>query len=389
MGNTRWQLFRLSGIPIRVDPSWIIILGLLTWSLAGAYPMLVGELPPAVAWGMGLGTAVLFFVCIVLHELGHALVARREGIPIGGITLFLFGGVAELEQEPDSAAKELAMALAGPAVSVVLAGLFWTLYVVGELRAWAALPTALFFLLGWINTAVLVFNMIPAFPLDGGRVLRAILWAISGDLRRATRWATRLGQGLAALLVILGVVSLAAGDLIGGVWLAIIGLFLGRAAQAGYSQVLLRQALRGEPVQRAMTEDPVVVPAYMSLREWIDEVVMRHRLRSFPVVDGGELVGVVSTASLDRVPRERWGTTTVAELMRRDLDGISVPPEADLLDTLEKMQRGGGRYLLVREGGHLEGVVTAEDVMRFFQLKLELNGSRAGGRAAREEALQR
>jgi Zn-dependent protease len=370
MFGTRWRLFRLLGIPISLDASWLIILALLTWTLINLFREEVSDLPDAAYWAIGLGTALAFFASIVLHELGHALVARAVGIRIRGITLFLFGGVAEMEDEPPSAGKEFLMAAAGPAVSVVLAALFWLLATLAE-APWFVVP--LKYLAG-INLAVLVFNLVPAFPLDGGRVLRSALWGATGNLRRATYWATLSGQAFAWLLIGLGVLHFFAGNVFHGVWLGLIGLFLHGAARGGYQQVLVKQALRGERVSRFMNREPIVVAPELDLRSWVEDYVYRYHRKLFPVASNGRLEGVIGTQALARYPREEWAKHTVAEAMRQDMDALSIPPDADALQALEKMQHTGSSRLLVLDGGRLVGIVSLKDLLRFLNLKLELEG---------------
>jgi Zn-dependent protease/CBS domain-containing protein len=317
---------------------------------------------------MGLGAALAFFTCIVLHELGHALVARAVGIPIRGITLFLFGGVAEMEDEPPSASSEFLMAVAGPAVSAVLTAVFW-------LSSGLVEATAIVFPLRYlagINLAVLIFNLVPAFPLDGGRVLRSILWGALGNLRRATYWAALSGQAFAWLLIGLGIMHFFAGYVIHGIWLGLIGLFLNNAARASYQQILIRQALRGERVSRFMNRKPIVVPPRVDLRTWVEEYVYRYHRKMFPVASNGHVEGVIATQALARFPRQDWEKHTVAEAMRRDVDLLSVTPDADALEALEKMQRTGSSRLLVTDGNRLVGIVSLKDLLRFLDLKLEL-----------------
>ncbi len=368
MFGTRWRLFRLLGIPISLDASWLIILALLTWTLINLFQEAVPDLPVATYWAMGLGAALAFFTCIVLHELGHALVARAVGIPIRGITLFLFGGVAEMEDEPPSASSEFLMAIAGPAVSAVLAAIFWLLS--GLVEA----PAVVFPLryLAGINLAVLIFNLVPAFPLDGGRVLRSILWGALRNLRRATYWAALSGQAFAWLLIGLGLLNFFAGYVVHGVWLGLIGLFLNNAARGSYQQVLVRQVLRGEPVSRFMTREPIVVPPVLDLRGWVEDYVYRYHRKMFPVASDGHVEGVISTQALSRFPREEWDKHTVAEAMRQDVNALSVTPNADALEALERMQRTGSSRLLVTEGDRLVGIVSLKDLLRFLDLKLEL-----------------
>ena len=372
MFTTRWPLFRVGRITIRIDASWLIILALATVSLNGLFRQLVPGLTPASYWAMGLVTALSFFTCIVLHELGHALTAQRVGIPIRGITLFLFGGVAELEGEPPSAGKEFLMAIAGPAVSAVLAALFGVLFYAGAVSGWPAPVVMVLWALAAINGSVLVFNMIPAFPLDGGRVLRSALWGYTGSVRRATYWASLLGQGFAWLLIAVGVWSFFDGQVWNGVWTGLIGLFLNNAARSSYQQVLIRQALEGEPVSRFMNPDPVTVPPALDLRTWLDEYVYRYHHKTFPVVADGRLLGVISTRALGRFPREEWDRVSVGEAMRQDLDAVTVPPQTDAMKALERMQRTGSSRLLVTRDGQLVGIISLKDLLRFLQLKLEL-----------------
>ncbi len=387
MFRTRWQILRAFGIPIYVDASWLVILALLTLSFSSGFPVLLREvfpeavpnLAPYQYWVMGLITALAFFACIVLHELGHALVARSRGMPIRGITLFLFGGVAEIREEPRSAGSEFLMAVAGPAVSVALAVAFGLLAAAGYRGGWPHAAVIVLANLALVNGMVLVFNLLPAFPLDGGRVLRSVLWAATGDLRRATRWAALAGQVFAGLLIAWGVLQFFAGNWLGGLWIGLIGLFLNNAARGSYQDVLVRQALRGEPVRRFMTPDPVAVPPSLDLRHWVEDFVYRYHHRAFPVASDGHLEGLVTTRALARFPREEWAAHTVREAMTPDLPAVSIPADADALEALGKMQRGELSRLLVTDGGRLVGIVSLKDLLRFLNLKLELEGAEGNG----------
>jgi Zn-dependent protease len=372
MFGTRWQLFRLLGIPLSVDASWLVILALLAWTLANHFEEAVSGLTTGDYWMMGVGAALSFFACIVLHELGHAVVARKLGIPIRGITLFLFGGVAELEDEPKSARSEFLMAIAGPAVSAVLVLVLWALSQLG----WPVPARVVLGYLAAINFAVLVFNLVPAFPLDGGRVLRSILWGAIGSLRRATYWASFAGQGFAWLLITLGVLNFIAGATIHGVWLGLIGMFLNNAAKASYQQVIVRQMLEGEPVSRFMNPEPIVVPRQVDLQHWVDDYVLRYNRKMFPVSSNGHVTGVIATDALAQFPRKEWSRHTVDEAMTQDLAAISVAPRADALEALGKMQQTGSSRLLVMEGDHLVGIISLKDLLRFLELSIELEQGR-------------
>jgi Zn-dependent protease len=381
MFGTRWRLLRLLGIPISLDASWLIVLFLLTLSIASGLPALVHEyypeagetLPSYQYWALGLISALAFFGCILLHELGHAVVARARGMKIRGITLFLFGGVAEIVDEPPSASTEFLMAIAGPVVSLVLAIVLAVLAAIGYSAGW---PQPVVIVLGYlasINALVLVFNLVPAFPLDGGRVLRSILWGATGNLRRATRSAAFVGRCFAWLLIAWGLLNFLGGNLLSGVWIGLIGLFLNNAAQAGYMQVLMRQTLEGEPVSRFMTRDPIVVPPNIDLRQWVEDYVYRYHRKTFPVVVDGHLQGCIDTQSLNEFPRTDWDRHTVGEAMRSDLGEMSIRPNADAMEALATMQRSGFSRLLVTDGDRLVGIVSLKDLLRFLDLKLELD----------------
>jgi Zn-dependent protease len=290
MFGTRWRLFRLLGIRVSMDASWVVILVLLTVSLGSEFPGLVdtyypgvgGQLAPWAYWVVAPLTAVAFFSCLLPHEVGHAVAARSQGIRPRGVTLFLFGGVAELGEEPPTARAELIMALAGPVVSLVLATLFGLFAWLGYQQGWAPLAVIALGQLAAINTLVLAFNLVPAFPLDGGRVLRSVLWRWTGSLRRATYWAAFVGRAFAGILILWGVLNVLSGNWLGGVWIGLIGLFLSNAAQASYQQVLVHDALEGEPVRRFMNPDPITVSPSLDLRRWVDDFVYRYHRKTVP-----------------------------------------------------------------------------------------------------------
>lgn len=380
MFGRRWRLFRILGFPVSIDASWLIVLLLLTLSFAEQFPTMLHQYFPADAprlsatayWAMGLFTALAFFGCILLHEFGHAVVARARGMHIGGITLFLFGGVAELQDEPESPGTEFLMAIAGPLVSAALAIGLWFAAVVAY---HAGLPHTLVIVAGYlavINGIVLLFNLVPAFPLDGGRVLRSILWGATGNLRASTRWASYAGRAFAWLLIFAGLMQFFAHNWVGGMWNVLIGMFLDGAAKSAYQQVLVRQALRGEPVRRFMNAQPVVVPPSIDVGHWVEDYVYRFHHRAFPVASNGHLEGFITTQSLEQFPRSEWSAHTVGELMTRDVGAVSIPADTDALDALARMQRQGVSRLLVTSGDKLLGIVSLKDLLRFLDLKLEL-----------------
>ncbi|HLF59353.1 MAG TPA: site-2 protease family protein [Alphaproteobacteria bacterium] len=375
MFTKRITLFTLLGFEVRVDLSWIFLAVLVTWTLAdGVFPHYYPNLPAATYWSMGLlGAAGLFF-SIIFHELCHSLVARRYGLPMGGITLFLFGGVAEMTDEPPSPRAEFLMAVAGPISSVVLGGAFYAVrYVAATLGAPPAVDGVLFYL-GLINLVLAAFNLVPAFPLDGGRMLRAALWHWKGNLRWATRVSSLIGGGFGILLVFLGLLNVVQGNFIGGMWWFLIGLFVRNAASMSYQQVLIRQGFEGVPVRRVMNPKPVAVAPNLTIADLVHDYFYKHYFKTFPVVDGSRLVGYVSARDVKSVPRERWPFTTVANIMSRCTPDNTIRPDVDAIQALQAMNRTGNSRLLVAEGERLLGIVSLKDMMSYLFLKLELEG---------------
>jgi Zn-dependent protease/CBS domain-containing protein len=373
MFGKRIPLFKLAGFQIALDWSWLILAVLITWTLAsGVFPFYYPGLTPAAYWSMGVIAALGLFGSIILHELGHATVARRYGLPIRRITLFIFGGVAEMEAEPQRPAAEFWVAIAGPIVSFLVGLVFWLL-LQGTAGAGAGVSVAgVLGYLATINIILAVFNLVPAFPLDGGRILRAALWYWKGSLRWATRVSSTIGGAFGILLIVLGVYRVLIGDFVGGMWWFLIGLFVRFAAQMSYQQVLVRETLRGIPVRRIMTATPVTVSSGITIAQLIDDYVYRHHHNMFPVVDNGRLVGCVSMNDIKRLPRDRWSSTTVAEIMKSCSEATAISPDMDAMEVLSLMTRTRNSRLLVTEGDRLVGVVTLTDLMNFLNVKLNL-----------------
>lgn len=364
-------LFTLRGIPVRLDPSWFLIALLLTWSLAvGVFPAGQPSQPKVVYWVMGVVGAVGLFASIIAHEFCHAVVARRHAIPMNGIILFVFGGVAEMGGEPPNSRAEIAMAAAGPIASIGIGASALSLAAFGE-GWWPPVVTVLSYL-GAVNLVLAAFNLLPAFPLDGGRIFRAAVWRWTGDQRRATRVASRLGVAFSVLFMAIGALQLVAGDPLGGVWLVLIGLFLRQAAVAAYQQLLVRQALEGEPVGRFMTVGPITVRPELTLSEFLNSYVYRYHHKLFPVQDNGRLVGAISPAQLRGVPREQWSQRTVGSVTVPWTPASAVTPNTAALQALARMRQTGHSRLLVVEDGHLAGILSVRDLLSFLALKLEI-----------------
>lgn len=359
------RLFSLLGFEVRIDFSWLFLAALVAWSLArGLFPYYVPGLSPLTYWLMGAGGVVGLLVSIVLHEFCHSLVARRYGLPIGGISLFLFGGVAQMEEEPPSAKSEFLMAVAGPASSMVLAGLFHLLEGFGEGNGWPIWLVGLLFYLAYLNLVLAIFNLMPAYPLDGGRMLRAALWGWRDDLHGATRLAAAIGRGFGFVLIVLGVASVLNGFVVSGLWWALIGMFVRAAAENSYRQLVIREGLAGRPVRRFMSPAPVTVEPAVTLRHFFDDYVARHHHRLYPVTEGERLVGYMTLAATRGVPMAEWERHAVREFMRAVDDQTSIAAGADATRALALMLRTGNSRLVVTEEGRLAGVLTFRDLMK-------------------------
>ncbi|MFP4541330.1 MAG: site-2 protease family protein [Opitutales bacterium] len=371
------KIFTLLGFEVRLDPSWFLVALLVTWSLAVyVFPGMTEAPATTTYWIMGVAGALGLFLSIILHELGHALVARRQGIEIGGITLFIFGGVAQLNEEPKTARDEFFMAMGGPVVSVGLAFLFYAAGLsLAALEGPAAVSAVLIYL-GAINGIVVLFNMVPAFPLDGGRVLRAALWGWKKDLRSATRIASRLGAAFGLILIGLGVVELFLGSVVSGFWLILLGLFLRAAAASSFQQVMLRESLRGEPVRAFMSADPIVVHPAMTVRELIDDYIYTHHHKLYPVMDDGELKGCVTLKQVKEVPREERDRRTVGEIAVHCDGKNTIQAEADAVDALSRMSSQQLGRLIVFDQDRVVGILSMKDLQRFFALKVDLAEAR-------------
>ncbi len=388
MFRSGFRLARIFGINIYVDWSWVFIFLLVVWNLAfGVFPSLHPTWSAELNWGTAIIAALLFFASVLAHELAHSVVAKARGLPVNRITLFLFGGVSNIEREPTSPLTEFLMAIVGPLTSLVLGIVFLLLAGVGILATGGLFGASLRFLgrlnpvetlllwLGPINIILAVFNMVPGFPLDGGRVLRSILWALTNNLRRATHWAAIVGQLIAWGFILIGIsmvfgvnVPLFGTGLVGGIWLAFIGWFLNNAAQQSYRQVVLEDMLEGIPVSTLMRPNSVTVPPNIPISQLVDEYIMNSDERGFPVLDGEHLVGMVSLGDVRKVPRAEWDTTTVAQIMTPEEKLTVATPREDVSQALNDIASRDVRQVPVVQEGRLVGMLRRADIMRWLQL---------------------
>jgi len=371
MTGNSLRLGRVFGIEIRLDYSWFVIFVLVTWSLAGQ--MFPGSYPGwsrTAYWVVGLLTALLFFASVVAHELAHSLVSQRYGVPVQDITLFIFGGAAHISEEPKTARGEFVMALVGPATSLLLAALFGVLWFLS--RGTSGYLHALSAWLAGINLSLAVFNLIPGFPLDGGRVFRAIVWAITGNLRLATRVATGLGRLVAFGFILFGVGQIFAGNLANGLWTAFIGWFLENASANTYRHLALRDMLAGHKVSEIMTSECAHIPADLTVEALVNDVLLPTGRRCFPVEVDGHVQGLVTVHRIQQLPRQEWPHTRVDQVMIRRDELKTVRPDDELNDVLERMTGEDVNQLVVVDGDNLLGLIARDGLLNYIRLRGEL-----------------
>jgi Zn-dependent protease/CBS domain-containing protein len=370
--ESSFTLVRIRGIPIGVHYTWAIAVVMITWSLAAGYfPSTYPGWSRPTYWIVGAVAALLLFVSVLFHELCHSFVAQARGLAVKSITLFIFGGVSNIAQESEDPQDEFLIAVVGPLSSLALSGLFWL--------ALRAIPNdtsplaALLFYLAIVNLMLAVFNILPGFPLDGGRVLRAILWGATGSMVRGTTIATGVGQVVAYLFIAYGIWQIfIENDFLGGVWIGFIGWFLNTAAEATRRQVQVQEEFRGVTVSGVMTPDPPYVSPALSVRELVDEYILRRGARAIPVSQDGRIVGLVTLADVKHLPEPEWSNNSVGAIMTRP-PLRTIGPDAPVTRALERLVEDDvNQLLVVDKDGTLLGILTRGDVMRFLQLRGEL-----------------
>jgi Zn-dependent protease/CBS domain-containing protein len=370
------QGFRLGsifGFEIRVDLSWLLIFFLVLWTLsAGIFPTSYPGYSSATYFAMGIVATLLFFASLLAHELSHSFVARAKGIPVEDITLFIFGGVSRTRMDAETPGDEFQIAGVGPLVSLLLSGLFGLIWYVGVNFGWSVVFTGIFAYLAAINLALAIFNMLPGFPLDGGRVFRSLIWKYTGNLKKATKIASTGGKWLSYLLIAFGVLDMFAGAILGGLWLILIGWFLYNAAETSYEDLLLRTSLQGIRAREIMTPYPETVSPDIKLQELVDNYFLNRRYQSFPVAEDGHPVGIITLNQVKDIPREEWKYRTVKDTMVTTENGVTARPEEQMSKVLQKMQDSGVRRVLVIQNGLLQGIITANDLANWLQRQRDL-----------------
>jgi len=366
------SLGRVFGIPLRLNYTWFIIFALVTYSLV-LYPLV--EPPyPTIEQRIILGilTSLLFFASIITHELAHSILAIRNNIPVKEITLFVFGGVSQITKEATHPRAELSIAIVGPLTSLALAGIFYGLHFLLA-GAQQILAASLMQWLAWINVFLAVFNLIPGFPLDGGRIFRALVWHRTHDYHRATRIATKVGQGIAyAFIVAGGIVLIFALQLwLNGVWLIFIGWFLRDAARASYQQVLLRDALIGITARQVTDYGCPLIPPHLNLMELVQQHILPTGRSCFLISWGAELEGMVTMQQIKKIPRSRWATTPVQDIMTPASKLKVAYADQDILSVLQEMNGESANHIPVMEAGKVIGIINREDIARFLRTRAD------------------
>lgn len=371
MTGNSFQIGKIFGISIRIDYTWFVIFFLVAWSLGSrqfrAYP----NWSYTMSWIMGIITAIIFFASVLAHELAHSLVSKARGVPVKSITLFIFGGVAQISDEPKKPSSEFWMALAGPATSLALGAFFGLIYLATG-RSSHPVPAVAWWLF-WINVIVAGFNLIPGFPLDGGRILRSIIWRIKGNLRSATRIASTVGRIVAYLFILWGVRLVFADRWFDGIWFVFIGWFLERAASSSYRQLALREMLKDIKVRTVMVSDCPALNKDLTIRELVDEYILHTTHRCFPVVEDDHVLGIVTLQDVKEVPREKRSEVTVEQVMI-SLENINtIDPESDLYTAMKQMATENTNQLPVVENGELVGMISRDNLMNVINVRSEFD----------------
>jgi Zn-dependent protease/CBS domain-containing protein len=391
MRTSGFRVGRLFGIDINIDWSWLFILFFVTWNLASVFGNLHSDWEVQLRWGTAFVAAVLFFASVLAHEMAHSLMARAQGMSVRDITLFLFGGVSNIQRHPPTAIAEFLIAIVGPITSIVLGVLFIIVsgVSIGPIDAAVQNPsdliknlgpvTTLLLWLGPVNIIVGLFNLIPGFPLDGGRLVRSVFWVLTGSLKQATRWASWIGQGIAWLMIIGGISMIFGARIpffgtgfVNGLWLAFIGWFLNGASSQSYKQIVIQDVLDGVPVERMMRRNPPTVVSDCTLSGLVHEHIMGSDDHAFPVMENGSLVGLVTLDDLRGVSRDKWENTRVREIMTPADKLVTVSPKDEADEALNKLTDRDVRQLPVVSDGELIGLVRRRDIIKWLRLESEV-----------------
>ena len=373
------RLGKIMGIPVRIHYTLWVVFVLIAWSLADGYmPRQYPGQSTVTYWTIGIASAIILFASVLVHELSHSYIAKKNGLPIARITLFFFGGVSEMTEEPQDPGLEVRMAAAGPLMSFLIAGVLGASWYLARV---AGLPIVVIATVGYgalINAILGAFNLLPAFPLDGGRVFRGSLWGRSKNLVKSTKTATRVSEALSLLMMLGGFVAIILGDFVDGIWIVVLGWFIKSGAETSLRQTLLVETLAGVTIGDIMSREVLTVPPEITVQQLISDYLLARPHEGYPVMRDGQLLGVVTLASARAIPKDQRDTVTVAQAMV-PLDRAPVfPSTISALDALQKMARARFGLALVTEGGRLLGIVSRGDLMRTIQTRQELDMHKMG-----------
>lgn len=368
------KLFKVFGIEIRLDYSWFIIFALFAYFFGFIYfPSVLPGINKGLLALITIVTVILFFISVLIHEMSHSLVARRKGISVKRITLFLFGGMAQIEKEPETPYSEFIMAIAGPAASFVIAIIFGVIWIFTGNIAPIREPVKY---LAIINIVLGVFNMLPGYPLDGGRVLRSIIWKVTENLERATFIASTVGRVIGFMIIAVGIFFILTGNFLNGVWLAFIGWFLQSSAQMGYRQIIFETSIKGIKVRDVMNENIVNVTKDITIQDLVDDYFMKYRFGRFPVIEDEKtqrFIGVISLHDIKGVSKEEWAKVKIGDIVKSVSESEKVDMSMEISDAIKKMGKNDLGHLVVMSGDKLRGIITKSDVMRFIKIRSEFH----------------
>jgi Zn-dependent protease len=361
------------GIPIRIHYTLWIVFVLISWSLADGYmPSQYPGLPVLTYWAIGVTSAIVLFISVLVHELSHSYIAKKNGLPIGRITLFFFGGVSEMNEEPQDPGLEVRMAAAGPLMSFAIAGVLGGFWYLSQLVRAPVAVTATLGYGGLINGVLGLFNLLPAFPLDGGRVFRGALWKRSNNLVGATKTATRVSEGLSLIMMLGGFAGIIVGDFIDGIWIVVLGWFIRSGAETSLRQTLLGETMTGVTLENVMSRNVLTVPPDITLQQVVNSYFLVHPHGGYPVTQDNQILGLITLQSVQTIPKERWGSETVRVAMIPFDHTVNAPPSLTVLDAMQKMARDRADAILVVDGGRLIGIATRGDLIKAIRTREEL-----------------
>lgn len=367
------HLFNLFSFEVRFDWSWIFLAVLISWTLATSYyPANFPNLNQNTYWVMGIIGALGLFLSIIFHELCHSLVGRYYGVSFTGITLFIFGGIAEMRDAPQNPKTELLMSLAGPLFSIIFGVVLYFLFQLGSYAKWPLEINGVISYLSMINIVVGIFNLIPGFPLDGGRVFRSILWWWTGDLKWATLIACRGGIVLSLAMIFFGILLFLQGVFISGLWIFLLGFFLQHLSKTSYQDLMIRELFHGECIKNYAKTPPIAVQSNITLQDLVDNYFCKYYHKLYPVIKNGLLVGCISFNEIRQEPKEKWPELQVEQVMLKNYFDLVIDGKADMIQVLQKMQSQKISRMIVTDHGELYGVITLKDLMDIILMKLSL-----------------